>query len=152
VRGRLTALSVLVVLGLSVGSWLAMAPVSAAADKPGASLALLVLEAMLGGIFWCGLDSLVIGMLPLRFLGGSEVRAWSRRGWLVLFVLIQMAFVHILLRPSTGYVADTTHSPTLIVISLFVAFALFSIAFWAYFRFRSPRLPASDPAGWVEVA
>jgi hypothetical protein len=33
-----------------------------------------------------------------------------------------------------------------------VAFALFSIAFWAYFRFRSPRLPAGDPAGWVEVA
>ncbi|HEX2118124.1 MAG TPA: FGLLP motif-containing membrane protein [Acidimicrobiales bacterium] len=152
VKGRLTALSVVVVLALSVTSWLAMAPVSAAADKPGASLSLLILEAMLGGIFWCGLDSLVIGMLPLRFLGGSDVRAWSKAGWVVLFVLTQMAFVHILLRPSTGYVADTTHSPTAIVIFLFVLFALFSIAFWAYFRFRSPRTTEADQPNLVEVA
>lgn len=144
VRGRLTAFSTGLVLALSVGSWLAMAPVSAAADKAGASLALLALEAALGGIFWCGLDSLVIGMLPLRFLGGSEVRAWSRLCWTVLFVLTQLAFVHILLRPSTGYVADTTHSPTAIVITLFAAFALFSVLFWAYFRYRTPR-QASQP-------
>ena len=48
------------------------------------------------------------------------------------------------------YVASTTLSPTLIVIGLFVAFALFSIAFWAYFRFRAPRAPADQP-GFVEV-
>ena len=69
-------------LALSVASWLAMAPVSEAADKPGASLGLLVVEAALGGTFWCGLDSLVIGTPPLRFLGGSEVRKWSRLGGL----------------------------------------------------------------------
>jgi hypothetical protein len=151
VRGRLTAFSTGLVLALSVLSWLAMAPVSEAADKPGASLGLLVLEAALGGIFWCGLDSLVIGMLPLRFLGGSEVRKWSRLGWTVLFVLTQMAFVHILLRPSTGYVADTTHSPTLIVVTLFAAFALFSVAFWAYFRYRTPRVAADTEPAWVEA-
>ncbi|MDQ3896399.1 MAG: hypothetical protein M3326_03945, partial [Actinomycetota bacterium] len=151
VRGRLAAVSTVLVLALSIGSWLAMAPVSRAADKPGASLGLLVLEATLGGIFWCGLDSLVIGLLPLRFLQGSEVRAWSRRGWLVLFVLTQLAFVHILLRPNTGYVADTTHSPTAIVIALFVGFALFSVAFWAYFRFRAPEAPAEEEPAWIEV-
>jgi hypothetical protein len=151
VRGRLAAVSTLLVLALSVGSWLAMAPVSRAADKPGASLALLILEATLGGIFWCGLDSLVIGMLPLRFLQGSEVRAWSRAGWVALFALTQLAFVHILLRPNTGYVADTTHSPTTIVIALFAGFAVFSLAFWAYFRFRSDRATDDEP-GWIEVA
>jgi hypothetical protein len=151
VKGRLTAFSTGLVLALSVASWLAMAPVSEAADKPGASLGLLVLEAALGGIFWCGLDSLVIGMLPLRFLGGSEVRKWSRLGWTVLFVLTQLAFVHILLRPSTGYVADTTHSPTLIVVALFVAFALFSISFWAYFRYRTPRVATDSEPAWVEA-
>jgi hypothetical protein len=150
VRGRLAAVSTVLVLAMSVGSWLLMAPVSRAADKPGASLGLLVLEATLGGIFWCGLDSLVIGMLPLRFLQGSEVRAWSRRGWMVLFALTQLAFVHILLRPNTGYVADTSHSPTAIVIALFAAFAVFSVAFWAYFRFRTPEHAEEEPA-WVEV-
>ena len=129
-----------------------MSAVSDAADAPGASMGLLVLEATLGGIFWCGLDSLVIGLLPLRFLQGSEVRAWSRRAWLVLFAMTQLAFVHILLRPSTGYVADTRQSPTVVVVGLFVAFALFSVAFWAYFRYRAPRAPAEDQPGWIEVA
>jgi hypothetical protein len=149
VKGRLVAFSALLVLGLSVASWLAMKPVSAAADRPGASLGLLVLEAILGGIFWCGLDSLVIGLLPLRFLSGSEVRAWSRTAWMVLFVLTQLAFVHILLRPGTGYVADTRRSPTTVVVGLFVAFAVFSVAFWAYFRFRAPR--DQDQEAWLEV-
>jgi len=45
----------------------------------------------------------------------------------VLFVLTQLAFVHILLRPNTGYVADTTHSPTIIVIALFAAFAVLGV-------------------------
>ncbi|HEX3622462.1 MAG TPA: FGLLP motif-containing membrane protein [Acidimicrobiales bacterium] len=150
VKGRLVAFSALLVLALSVGSWLAMQPVSAAARKPGASLGLLVLEAVLGGVFWCGLDSLVIGLLPLRFLSGSEVREWSRRAWLVLFVLTQLAFVHILLRPGTGYVADTRHSPTAVVVTLFFAFAVFSVAFWGYFRLRDPRQEA-EAEDWVEV-
>lgn len=69
----------------------------------------------------------------------------------MLFVLTQLAFVHILLRPSTVYVADTTHSPTLIVVNLFAAFALFSIAFWAYFRYRTPRVAADTEPAWVEA-
>lgn len=56
VKGRLAAASTILVLALSIGSWMAMAPVSETADKPGASLGLLILEATLGGIFWCGLD------------------------------------------------------------------------------------------------
>jgi hypothetical protein len=149
IKGRLVAASAVLVLVLSVLSWLALKPVSSAADKPGASMGLLIVEATLGGIFWCGLDSLVIGLLPLRFLSGSEVREWSRRAWTVLFVLTQLAFVHILLRPGTGYVANTRQSPTAIVVGLFIAFALFSIAFWAYFRFRTPHSEGDEE--WIEV-
>jgi hypothetical protein len=148
VKGRLVAASALLVLVLSVASWLALMPVSSAADKPGASFAVLVLEATLGGTFWCGLDSLVIGLLPLRFLSGSEVRAWSRPAWTVLFVLTQIAFVHILLRPGTGYVADTSRSPTVVVVGLFVAFAVISVGFWGYFRYRDARAAEQR---WVEV-
>ena len=51
----------------------------------------------------------------------------------------------------TGYVADTTHSPTTIVIALFAGFALFSVTFWAYFRYRTPHVEAQDEPGWIEV-
>jgi hypothetical protein len=102
----------------------------------------LILEATLGGIFWCGLDTLVIGLMPLRFLRGADVRKWSHLSWWLLFALTQLAFVHILLRPSTGYVADTKRAPTTIVIGLFFLFGVVSVIFWAYFRFRSD--PAED--------
>ena len=64
---------------------------------------------------------------------------------MVLYAFTLFGFVHILLRPSTGYVADTRESPTVVVVGLFIAFGIFSVAFWAYFRFRSPRPRASDP-------
>ena len=63
-----------------------------------------------------------------------------------------LAFVHILLRPSTGYVSNTSVSPPYVVIGLFVGFAVFSFAFWGYFRFRRPRSPGEMPANEVEGA
>ena len=57
----------------------------------------------------------------------------------MLYAATLFAFIHILLRPGTGYVSDTSRSPTVVVVGLFVAFAVFSFAFWGYFRFRSPR-------------
>ena len=59
--------------------------------------------------------------------------AWSRAAWAALYAVTLLAFVHILLRPSTGYVSNTSVSPPNVVIGLFVAFALFSFAFWGYF-------------------
>ena len=53
--------------------------------------------------------------------------------------LTLFAFVHILLRPGTGYVSDTTVSTPLVAFALFAAFAAFSFGFWGYFRFRRPR-------------
>ncbi len=47
--------------------------------------------------------------------------------------------------------ADSSHSPTAFVILLFVAFALYSVAFWAYFRFRDERVQAEDEPAWIEV-
>jgi hypothetical protein len=79
------------------------------------------------------------------------VRNWSRTAWVVLFVLTQLAFVHILLRPGSGYVANTSRSPATVVVALFFAFALFSVGFWAYFRFRRGHEETADELDWVEV-
>ena len=61
---------------------------------------------------------------------------------MVLFFLSQFAFVHIMLRPSSGYVPNTTTSPTLVAVAPSAVFALVSVLFWAYFRFRR-SLPRS---------
>lgn len=136
VKGRLVAVSAIAVLVLSATTFFLWSPVSEAAGRPGASFWVLLLDAFLAGIFWCGLDSMVLSLLPLRFLQGRDLQQWSRAAWAVLYGLTLFAFVHIMLRPSTGYVADTRVVPLVVAIGLFVGFGVFSFAFWGYFRFR----------------
>lgn len=147
--GRLAARAVAFLLVLSFASWMALQPVAAAAAENGKTFGSILVENILGGIFWCALDSLVIAMLPMRLLQGEKVIGWSRAAWAGLYGLTLLAFVHILLRPSTGYVSNTSVSPPYVVIGLFVAFAVFSFGFWGYFRFRSN---AEAPADQVEGA
>lgn len=155
--GRLAARTVAFLLALSLGSWLALQPVAAAAAEDGRTFGTILVENILGGIFWAALDSLVIAMLPMRLLLGEKVVGWSRAAWACLYGLTLLAFVHILLRPSTGYVSNTSVSPPYVVIGLFAAFALFSFGFWGYFRVRvggepPAALHAEAPADQVEGA
>jgi hypothetical protein len=146
--GRLAARTVAFLLFLSFASWLALQPVAAAAAENGKTFGTILVENILGGIFWCAHDSLVIAMLPMRLLKGEKVIRWSRAVWAGLYGLTLLAFVHILLRPSTGYVSNTSVSPPYVVIGLFVAFALFSFGFWGFFRLRSdPEAPADQVEG-----
>ena len=143
--GRLAAWAAAGLLALSIVSWVVLQPVAAAARETGTSLPAILAENVLGGIFWAALDTLVIALLPLRLLEGAKVVGWSRRAWAVLYGVTLLAFVHILLRPGSGYVSNSSVSPRSVVIGLFVGFAAFSVAFWGYFRFRPPSADLGEP-------
>ncbi len=97
----------------------------------------LILELVLGGVFFIGLESLVVDLLPLRYLDGSRITVWRRFVWGVLLGIALFVLIHVLLSPGSGYVGKTDNVGLLpVVIGLFVAFGLFSLAFWAYFRYR----------------
>jgi parallel beta-helix repeat protein len=138
-QGRLSAVAALFMLGVSVLAWVARVPVSAAASEPGVSVWLVALESCLGAIFLLGLESIVVGLLPMRFLDGGRVREWSGAAWAVLFVTGLFALVHVLLSPGSGYVGHTSGEVTIAVVVLYVAFGAVSVAFWAYFRYRPER-------------
>lgn len=139
-NGVLTAASAVAVFLISIAAWLARVPVSSAAARPHASIWIVALEACLAAISVLGLETVVICLIPLRFVEGSKVAAWSRTAWAVVFGLCAFAFVHILLRPDSGYVAASSSRWTVFV--LFVAFGILSVGFWAYFRFRPARPPS----------
>ena len=143
-EGRLTALATILMLSGSLGAWLVKAPVSNAAAQPGAKWWMVVLEACLGTIFVAGLESHVFGLIPLRFLPGSKLTAWNHKVWGVLFGIGLFGFVHILLRPGSGYVADPQVSSLFTVVLIFLITSMLSVAFWAYFRFRSKRPDAEE--------
>jgi hypothetical protein len=143
-RGVLASAAVLIVASLI--AWLAWIPVSHAANKPGASLLILILDAVLAAIFVTGIESVFIGLVPIRFLDGHKLFTWNRVLWGVLFVLGVFGFVHLLLRPGGGYFNQHTNLPVLTMLGLFVAFGLGSVAFWAYFRYRKPRRGEGEPS------
>ncbi|HEX3711692.1 MAG TPA: FGLLP motif-containing membrane protein, partial [Trebonia sp.] len=140
-NGALTAASAVAVFAIGLLAWVARVPVSAAAARPHASIWMVALEACLAAVTILGLETVVICLIPLRFVEGSKLAAWSRTAWAVLFALCAFAFVHILLRPDSGYVAASSSRWT--VVALFVGFGILSVGFWAYFRFRPARPPAS---------
>jgi hypothetical protein len=134
-EGRAAAISTAVLFALSIVAWLAWTPVKAAAEQPGAGFGLLVLDAMLAMIFVVGLETMAFGLVPLRFLDGEKIVAWSRVVWALLFAAGVFGLLHVLLNPRSGYLA-TARGGVVTLILLFVAFGTASFAMWAYFRFR----------------
>jgi hypothetical protein len=137
-EGRALAVAKVTTLVLSVAAWIAWIPISERAARPGAGLAVLVADALLAAVFVTGLEALAFGLMPMTFLDGHSIKSWSTPAWAALFGLSMLGFIHILLNPNSGYLHTTSTIPLLTVVGLFAGFGLFSISFWAYFRYRSP--------------
>jgi Bacterial Ig-like domain (group 3) len=140
--GRLAAVSSLLVMVLAVVAWFARVPVTGATMRPGVGFWLVVLESALAGTFLIGLESTVVGLLPMRFLDGSRVREWSRAAWVALFAFGVFSVIEVLVAPGSGYVGHTSTPVVVAVAVLYLAFALGSVAFWGYFRYRPARFPS----------
>jgi hypothetical protein len=143
-EGRLTAVSSFFVLVICLLAWLAQIPLFGSASAPDAKFWVIALEACLAGVFVIGLESLMIGLLPLRFMRGLKVARWSRIAWLGLVLLTVTCFVHILVRPTSGFVSPYQGRTAISFMAFCVLLAVGSIGFWAYFRFR--------PEAWVTAA
>jgi hypothetical protein len=104
----------------------------------------LLLQTAFATVIVAGHEAAAISMMPLRFLPGEKVRAWNQRVWIALLGVATFGFCHILLNPSSGYLADTTRTSLFTVIWLMAAFGGGSVLFWAYFRFRPAR--GEEPA------
>ena len=141
--GKGVAVAALWLLAMATACWFLWVPVSEAAGKPHAGFVPLFLDATLATTWVVGVQSVVFGLMPLRFLDGEKVKAWSRTGWAALYALGMFAFVHSMIRPGTKVDGDSFYSAMV----LFVGFTVFAVSFWAYFRLRiKPDEGASPPA------
>jgi hypothetical protein len=138
-EGRAEAAAAAGSLIAALVAWMLLAAVrggAAAGDEFGGVL----IETALVTIVVAGLEAAVFAMLPLRFMPGAAVYAWDRRVWLVLMAAGLFGFAHVLLNPAAGagYLADSTRTSFFTLIALLAVFAVSSVLFWAWFRFR-PR-------------
>jgi hypothetical protein len=143
-KGRLAAISAVFVLALSLIAWAFWIPVTQAASHPNPSPGLLVLQAGLGVVFILGIGSVSFGMLPLPFLPGRDVARWNRWVWGGVFSLGLIGFVWTLLQPGSGYSHEVRHLDLIPVAVTTAGFALLTLAFMAYFKFRKPGLVTDD--------
>jgi hypothetical protein len=140
--GRSIAAAALWLFGVSVVSWLAWVPVAEAATRAGAGSWVIFLDTTLASIWVVGIQAIVFGLLPLRFLDGENLLAWSRPGWLAIYGLGLFALVHSMLRPGVEVEGSTYLSAVL----LFALFTLLALCFWAYFRWRTDGPDDAEPS------
>ncbi|MGB7924005.1 MAG: FGLLP motif-containing membrane protein, partial [Pyrinomonadaceae bacterium] len=139
-QGRMATLISLFVFAVCLAAWFIRVPVSSAAREPDPNVLILILEAALGGIFLFGLESLIVDLIPMRFLDGSRIKAWSQVVWGTLFAFGLFVLVHVLIIPGSGYVGVSDNLKLrIVVVVLYLVFGAISVGFWAYFRYRRPR-------------
>src|SRR5687767_8436535 len=134
-------------LAVTVVCWLLLSPVRDLMDAPEPGFLLVLVEAFLAAMFVGGLQALVLGFLPLRFLPGQKVWQLSRPVWAALFGIGVFGLLQVLLHPESSY-----EGSVLTMVVLFVVFAAASIAFWAYFRGRPSEGSLDDAEVAVEDA
>ncbi len=134
-------------LAASLAAWGLAVPVSRLAEGglPGAS----VLYGVLVAIFVAGLEGLLFTLVPLTFMDGSKVMAWSRAVWGVAFGLAAWLFFHVLINPGSAYLEALTSKKVVLMLGTLAAYGFLTVATWLFFRWYAGRRAA--PRAPVEV-
>lgn len=148
-RGRGVFLCAVFTIGSAVAAWCWSVPVDRAVthaieDHGNAPFGLLVLQAALTATVVAGLECAVFGLLPMTFVKGVQVVAWSRAWWAVAFTVAVFGLLHLVLHPAAGTEGSvradiTTWLPLPVVV-------VASVAFWAWFRKRVRDRERMGPA------
>ncbi len=96
-------------------------------------------ENVLAALVVAGIEAIVFGFVPLRFLPGEHIFHWRRSQWAVLYAIGLFGFIWVVLNPANGLVATAQRGSLGTALGLFIGFGLVSVLFWAFFRFRLSR-------------
>ncbi len=136
--GHNVALGTLVSLIVAVVAWFVWVPVHTAAAVPGAGFVSVLASDLFASLFIGGLVGSVIGLLPLSFLPGGSLLAWSRAVWAGIFGLAVFGLLEVELRPQST-AAHPGKAPIVTAIVLFVLFGSISVGLRVYFNARKRR-------------
>lgn len=143
-EGREQAAGALWTLIVAILAWLALGFLRGPAGTDGSFLAIAA-ETALAATTVAGLEAVAFGMMPFRFMPGVSIYRWNRPIWALLFGISLFGFFHILVGPTSGYLADLSFQGWMAALGVFAAFGIFTVLFWAWFRFRPT--PVAEAAG-----
>ncbi len=144
-EGRSLVLASVLTLILAVLAWLAWVPVKDAVMSGHTSFPMLVLDAALATTWVCGVQSLLFSLIPMRYMDGETVMAWSRGVWFAVYGLGMFFFVQTIMHPQSTRYGGNPRANLLSMLLLFVFFTVFAMAFWLFFRLRGQPEGPDDP-------
>jgi hypothetical protein len=129
---------VLMILGLA--AWFAWIPVEHAAEKENASNITLILDSALAITFVSGLESVAFGLLPMKFLDGSDLFTWRKGVWAAMWGAALVWFSIVILHPALSTYGHLSGAGAVWFVLLFSSLMIIALTTWAYFRLRDARL------------
>jgi MFS family permease len=133
----------LALLAVGAAAWFAWIPVAEAAAEEGASAWIMIADAALAVTFVTGLESVVFGLIPLRFLDGDELYAWNKGLWLGLWGLGLFWFAEVIVHPALSTYNEASETGAIWFGVMFGALMVVAVGTWLFFRIREVRLGPS---------
>lgn len=133
-EGRAVSAAAWWMLGLAAACWLMLGAVRG--PGVGETMPGQIAESVMVAITVAGVEGIVFGLVPLRFLPGEAVFRWSRARWAVPYGIGLFAFIWVILNPANGFASPLEEAGLATAIGLFIGFGVVSVLFWAWFRFR----------------
>lgn len=128
----------LILLALSLLSWLVLAPLRGWAEDGNFFGA--VFEAVAVAMFVGGIQGLLFNLVPLEFVDGQKVWQWSRIAWFSISLPVTFLFIHVLMNPNGDFDSPVEETSLRALLILCVAIWLATAAVWLYFRQRKARM------------
>lgn len=145
-EGRMEARGAVGLLILALASWFARIPFE---PTPGVPLTgpLLIVNMALVGMFVVAVEGLVFGLIPISFMPGQKILAWSKWRWALLWGAGLALFAHVLVYPVT--LAQPSPDPASLATTLLSAglYGALAIGFWLIFRWHDGRQGADASGG-----
>jgi hypothetical protein len=149
-EGRSIAIACAVLLAVAALAWIVWIPASTAAAADHPSTLAVISDTFLATLWVTGLQVVLFGLLPLRFLYGEKVMSWSRIGWLALYGTAVFLFVQTIFHPGPGVWGGLSSSTMAILGLAGIALLIFSIAYWLWAR-RTTAPPPEPPGPEPEL-
>jgi hypothetical protein len=141
----------LLLLAASLIAWLILIPLRPAAEASGDWLYVL-LASIAAMVFLAGLEGLFYSMIPLTFMDGATVFAWSRVAWAIMFGAATFLFFELVINPDSSYMDAFRNTNVVLALELVGVFVIVTLATWGYFRYRASRVPRIEPPRRAESA
>jgi hypothetical protein len=151
-EGRSIAVACAVLLLVAAIGWVAWIPAADAASVAQPGNVAILMDSFLATLWVTGLQVVLFGLLPFRFLYGEKVLAWSRTGWLLLYGTAAFLFVQTLFHPQASKWGGFSEHAIRVIGGTGILLFLAAIGFWLWVRRQPVTVDAVEPVEALSIA